>query len=96
VQVQAPSSTQVWKVASSLGAGEREALALALTTPNALLLMDDGRGRRFGQLLGLRMTGTVGVLTPAKQEGIVSRLAPLLDHLDTLGVRLSPRLGLWP
>jgi predicted nucleic acid-binding protein len=91
VQVQAPSSTQAWQVASSLGAGEREALALALTPPNALLLMDDGRGRRFGRLLRLRMTGTVGVLARAKQEGIVSRLAPLLDHLDALGFRLRPQ-----
>ena len=43
LQVQAPSATQVWRVASTLGAGEREALALALETPNALLLLDDGQ-----------------------------------------------------
>jgi len=89
VQVQAPISAQVWQVASTLGAGEREALALALTTPNALLLLDDGRARRFGRLLGLRMTGTVGVLARATREGLVPRLAPLLDRLDALGFRLS-------
>jgi predicted nucleic acid-binding protein len=77
VQVQAPVSAQVWQVVSTLGAGEREALALALATPNALLLLDDGRARRFGQLLGLRMTGTVGVLARATREGLVPRLAPL-------------------
>jgi len=89
VQVQAPVAAQVWQVASTLGAGEREALALALATPNALLLLDDGRARRFGRLLALRMTGTVGVLARATREGLVPRLAPLLDRLDALGFRLS-------
>ena len=89
LQVQAPSATQVWRVASTLGAGEREALALALETPSALLLLDDGHARRFGRLLGLRMTGTVGVLARATREGLVPRLAPLLDRLDRLGFRLS-------
>ena len=49
LQVRAPSATQVWRVASTLGEGEREALALALETPNALLLVDDGHARRFGR-----------------------------------------------
>ena len=89
LQVQAPTATQVWRVASTLGAGEREALALALETPTALLLLDDGHARRFGRLFGLRMTGTVGVLARATREGLVPRLAPLLDRLDRLGFRLS-------
>ena len=57
--------------------------------PNALLLLDDGHARRFGRLLGLRMTGTVGVLARATREGLVPRLAPLLDRLAALGFRLS-------
>jgi predicted nucleic acid-binding protein len=89
LQVQVPSATQVWRVASTLGTGEREVLALALETPTALLLLDDGHARRFGRLLGLRMTGTVGVLARATREGLVPRLAPLLDRLDSLGFRLS-------
>ncbi len=89
VHVQAPPATPVWQVASTLGVGEREALALALAIPHALLLLDDGHARRFGRLLGLRMTGTVGVLARATREGLVPRLAPLLDRLETLGFRLS-------
>ena len=87
LEVRAPSASQVWRVASTLGAGEREALALALETPNALLLLDDGHARRFGRLLGLRMTGTVGVLARATRDGLVPRLAPLLDRLAALGFR---------
>src|SRR5262245_27366627 len=52
LQVQEPSATQVWRVASTLVTGEREALALVLEMPSALLLVDDGHARRFGRLLG--------------------------------------------
>jgi hypothetical protein len=52
VQVQAPAPTPVWQVASTLGAGEREALALALAIPNALLLLDDGHARRSAGFWG--------------------------------------------
>lgn len=89
VQVQAPAAAPGGAGAGTLGAGEQAVLALALATPNALVLLDDGRARRVGQALGLRMTGTVGVLARARREGLVPRLAPLLDRLATLGFRLS-------
>ena len=54
-----------------------------------LHVLDDGHARRFGRLLGLRMTGTVGVLARATRDGLVPRLAPLLDRLAALGFRLS-------
>jgi uncharacterized protein len=79
VQVQAPTLTPVWQVASTLGAGEREALALALAIPNALLLLDDGYARRFGRLLGLRKN------TRLRQR---FRLAVLI-HSVPLGTRSS-------
>jgi predicted nucleic acid-binding protein len=63
-------------IATTLGASEREALALAVETPDLLLIRDDGRARRIGRLLGLTMTGTVGTLARAKPEGLISQLAP--------------------
>jgi hypothetical protein len=56
---------------TDLGAGEREALALAAETPGSLLLLDDLLARRHAQLLGLAFTGTLGVLLKAKREGHV-------------------------
>ncbi len=76
-------------LATALGAGEREVLTLALETTDALVLLDDGRARRIGQRLGIRMTGTVGILVRATREGIIPLLEPVLDQLAALGFRLS-------
>ena len=76
-------------LATSLGAGEREVLSLALETTDALVLIDDGRARRIGQRLGIRMTGTVGILVRATRERLIPQLAPVLDQLAVLGFRLS-------
>lgn len=76
-------------LAATLGTGEREVLSLALETSGALVLIDDGRARRIGRRLGIRMTGTVGVLVRATREGHISLLTPILDQLAELGFRLS-------
>jgi len=74
---------------TDLGWGEREALALALERPGALLLLDDALARRYARLLGLTFTGTLGVILRAKQAGYVRNVQPILDRLDALHFRLD-------
>lgn len=74
----------------SLGAGEREALTLALETPNSLVLLDDALARRYARQLGIAFTGTLGVILKAKQSGNVDAVAPILNRLNALGFRLDP------
>lgn len=73
-----------------LGPGEREVLALAVETPGALAILDDGLARRYASHLGVRFMGTLGVLLLAKQHGHLPALAPVLDQLDHLRFRLDP------
>jgi predicted nucleic acid-binding protein len=40
--------------------------------------------------MGIRLTGTLGVLLDAKRSGLVSAVAPLLDQLQNLRFRLAP------
>ncbi len=74
----------------NLGAGEREALSLAITIPDSLVILDDALARSYAQQLNLSMTGTLGVLLKGKQSGYVGALTPLLDKLNALNFRLSP------
>jgi predicted nucleic acid-binding protein len=85
----APTQARPFVLATALGNGEREALAFAAETPTSLPIMDDGRARRIGRLLGLTMTGTVGILARAKREGLILQLTPMLEQLEHLGFRLS-------
>jgi len=74
----------------NLGAGEREALSLAMTIPDSLVILDDALARSYAQQLNIPITGTLGVLLKGKQSGYVEAIAPLLDELDTLNFRLAP------
>jgi uncharacterized protein len=77
---------------SSLDAGEAEVIALALELGDAEVLIDERAGRRLAMRAGLRVTGTVGLLVEAKQEGLIERVRPLIDDLRTFGFFLSDAL----
>jgi uncharacterized protein len=51
-----------------LGLGEAEAIALALSSPGSLLILDDALGRRVAQAHRLTYTGTLGVLVKANPQ----------------------------
>ena len=61
-----------------LGAGEAESIALALTEPGTLLLMDEAEGRAAARSRGIVLTGAVGVLISARRKGWIPALKPEL------------------
>lgn len=72
--------------------GELEAITLA-SERHAILIIDDLDGRRVARLLGVEMTGTLGVLVRAKRERHVSTIRPLLQQLiQETNFRLSRQL----
>lgn len=75
-----------------LGPGEAEAIALALSCQGSLLILDDRLGRRIARLSGVACTGTLGVLLKAKQVGLLSRVAPVLEQLRQTTMHLTPEL----
>jgi uncharacterized protein len=84
-----PSAAPRWT--ENLGAGESEVLSLTLATPQAVAILDDRLARRVAARLGLKFTGTLGILLDGKRLGRVAAIAPLLDQLRNLGFRVSPR-----
>lgn len=72
-----------------LGAGEKGVLALALQR-DAVALVDDRAAREWAFRLGLPVSGTLGVLLLAKEEGQIAALRPLVDRLIHMGFRLHP------
>lgn len=75
-----------------LDQGEAEVLALALEHSARLVIIDERKGRRYAQRLGLALTGTLGVLLLAKQEQLILKIAPLLEQLEQSGLHLSSDL----
>jgi predicted nucleic acid-binding protein len=83
---------QVQLLALTLDRGEASAIALALEQVDALLIMDERRGRNVARQLQLAVTGTLGILLEAKQSGYVVAIRPLLERISATNFRLSEAL----
>lgn len=77
---------------SDLDRGEAQVIALAQERRARLVVLDERLGRRYAERLGLPVTGTVGVLLRAKEEGLVAALGPIVERLQEGGIYLGPRL----
>lgn len=70
----------------SLDLGERAAIALATTLHPSVLLIDERAGSAIARGLGLRVTGTLGVLDEAARRKLVS-LPNAIDRLKRTSFR---------
>lgn len=79
-------------LSASLGAGESEAISLALEVNARLLVLDDRPARRLAQALGLSIVGTLGVLLAAKRRHLLPAVRPWLTALLRVDFRIAPAL----
>ena len=95
IERRSPTVGDVRLVASgppAVDPGEREAIALARGT-GATVVLDDRRGRRRARILGVPLTGTLGVLLGLHRAGRARRLFEEdLDALDAAGMYLTADL----
>jgi len=70
--------------------GESSAIALAMEISEALLIIDDREARQFALSLGLKVTGTLGVLIRAHKQGIITNLSAIISKLKENGFHLPP------
>ena len=75
-----------------LDEGEAEAIVLALEANASLVLLDDREARLQAKRLGLRVTGTLGILLRAKKLGLIENLREELNKLKETGFRISKSL----
>jgi len=73
-----------------LDRGELEVLALAQSLKDALVLMDDEVARGEARRLGLRLSGTLGILVQAYQQGSLS-----FDQAELLIREIAAHPDIW-
>ena len=89
VDLRTPSSDKVVRLVADLGPGETVVLLLALERTNPVVILDDALARRHAEVLGIALTGTLGILWDAKRRGLVPAVTSLVDDRQHLGFRLN-------
>lgn len=75
-----------------LDRGESEVIALALTIPDSVALLDDSRARRVAERLDIKRIGTLGLLRRGKKSGLIDKIRPYIEVLQANNIYISHEL----
>lgn len=77
-----------------LDEGERQAIGLASTfSEDVLLLLDDRAGRLIAEKLNISTTGLIGILLFAKEKSIIKDIVSLVNELRNRGYWISDEIA---
>jgi predicted nucleic acid-binding protein len=76
----------------ALDEGEAAVVQLALELGIPDVCIDEWRGRRAARAVGLRVTGSLGLLGRAKRAGLIELVRPWTERLAAVGARYHPDL----
>ena len=77
-------------MALPLDAGEKEAIFLAQSEPDSLVLLDDGTAREAAKIRGLTVKGTLGVMAQAFRASLLT-----LDEVEALSEAIIAHDQIW-
>jgi predicted nucleic acid-binding protein len=75
-----------------LDKGEKHTLDMARKLNADRVLIDEKIGRNVAEYLGLKITGTLGVLLKAKQQGLIPSFRKHVVDMQAQGIRYNVRL----
>jgi len=93
VSIKSPEDHQKQQILElQVDKGEASAIALALESPETIIILDDLQARRLAEQLGISITGTLGVIVKAKLNGIIPSIKPILTKIKQTDFRISAAL----
>lgn len=76
----------------TLDRGEQQVLAQALIYGADWVIIDERQGRRLAEYLGLKVTGTLGILVKAKTAGLIPSFRAEAEKMRKQGIFYHPGL----
>lgn len=93
ISIQNPLNQNYQKILeTSVDKGEASAIALAVEIVDCLLIIDDLKGRDLAESLGIKITGTFGIIIEAKLSGKITSVKPYLKKISQTNFRFSTKL----
>jgi len=90
LEVLPPQATMFSKLARDLGKGETAVILNGLECPGCLVILDDFLARNVARELGLKVSGTAGIIINAKKSGLLASVSAVLGMMGNLGFYLAP------
>ncbi|MCC5906220.1 MAG: DUF3368 domain-containing protein [Balneolaceae bacterium] len=92
IQVRSPNSILQKGLLNILDAGEASAITLATELDDALLIIDESKGRKVAKKMKLSVTGSLGVVIIAKNKGHISSVKEIIEKIERTNFRISPSI----
>lgn len=93
IRLQAPLAFIPSVLVRELDLGEASVIHTALERNIGTVAIDEKAGRRVARLHGLKVTGSLGILIRAKNEGLISSLTHCIREMKTNGIWISDELA---
>lgn len=92
VEIKTPQIQWLAPLTVLVDKGEAQAIALALSENNSIVLLDDAQARRVAERFGVSRIGTLGVLRKAKKAGYITHIKPYIQQLQQSGIYIKQTL----
>ena len=76
----------------SIDKGEASIMVLALEMDDCVVSIDDLQARKVAKKLGLRITGTLGLIQKAKKAGHIESMRETIEKLKRVDFRISEKV----
>jgi hypothetical protein len=80
---------------NTLDKGEASVIQTAIDRQVQRVAIDEAVGRRIARLANLKVTGSLGILVKARQQGLIGPMTDCLQRLDAHGIWLTAELRTW-
>jgi len=84
--------TLIERLTADLELGEATSIALALEISDCLLIIDEKKGLRIAKDLGIKITGTFGIIMQAFEMQLIADPGSVVERLENVGFRISQNL----
>ena len=92
VEIVESMTPEVPGVLLELDKGEKHTIDMARKMAADLVVIDERIGRSLAEYVGLKVTGTLGVLLKARQLGLISSFSAAVTAMQTNGIHYHPVL----